>query len=284
MVYDKPPNDAGQHERDLRAPKSPKCRSRPNSVIVPNPGSRRPTPTGGSVSPSSTSGSARSSPRSPQRAQRGLLRPGPNPDLVPGARRTPRYQPLVRPETRQQAGRGVAAVAHFSVFFFWLFGPGLVYALSTRDVRAQEAAVVQLPVDLFDRVRAGRHSGRNGQLDSRLVAAVHGSRLVGPHHLRRCQGSAGGGLEEPGQERDQARGAVGEVARKDGAGSQRSGAFALRPGINRAAPAYTLGRICPVAIDRPYERSPQHNSIGGDRFRLGSIVPGEAGREAKVNS
>src|SRR4029434_11068099 len=43
----------------------------------------------------------------------------------------PAYQPLVRPETRQQAGRGVAAVAHFSVFFLWLFGPGLVYALSS---------------------------------------------------------------------------------------------------------------------------------------------------------
>jgi hypothetical protein len=28
----------------------------------------------------------------------------------------------------------------------------------------------------------------------------------------------------------------------------------------------------------------KHNSTGGDRFRLGSIVPGEAGRESKVNS
>jgi uncharacterized Tic20 family protein len=43
----------------------------------------------------------------------------------------PAYQPLVRPETRQQAGRGVAGLAHFSVFFLWLLGPGLVFALSS---------------------------------------------------------------------------------------------------------------------------------------------------------
>jgi uncharacterized Tic20 family protein len=43
----------------------------------------------------------------------------------------PAYQPLVRPETRQQAGRGVAGFAHFSVFFLWLLGPGLVFALSS---------------------------------------------------------------------------------------------------------------------------------------------------------
>ncbi|MCW2810841.1 MAG: hypothetical protein JWP61_1299, partial [Friedmanniella sp.] len=43
----------------------------------------------------------------------------------------PAYQPLVRPELRQQAGRGVAAAAHFSVFFVWLLGPSLVYAASS---------------------------------------------------------------------------------------------------------------------------------------------------------
>jgi uncharacterized Tic20 family protein len=42
----------------------------------------------------------------------------------------PAYHPLVRPETRLQAGRGVAAVAHFSPFFLWLLGPVLVFALS----------------------------------------------------------------------------------------------------------------------------------------------------------
>jgi uncharacterized membrane protein len=42
----------------------------------------------------------------------------------------PAYQPLVRPETRQQAGRGAAALAHFSSLFFWLFGPGLIFAVS----------------------------------------------------------------------------------------------------------------------------------------------------------
>jgi uncharacterized Tic20 family protein len=42
----------------------------------------------------------------------------------------PAYQPMMRPETKQQAGRGAAGLAHFSVFFFWILGPGLVYALS----------------------------------------------------------------------------------------------------------------------------------------------------------
>ena len=44
----------------------------------------------------------------------------------------PAYQPLVRPETRQQAGRGAAAVAHFSTFVVPLLGPGLVFALSQQ--------------------------------------------------------------------------------------------------------------------------------------------------------
>ncbi len=52
----------------------------------------------------------------------------------------PAYQPLVRPETRQQAGRGAAAVAHFSVFFLWLLGPGLVYALATPGTYARREA------------------------------------------------------------------------------------------------------------------------------------------------
>ena len=43
----------------------------------------------------------------------------------------PAYQPLVRPQTRQQAGRGAAALAHFSSLFFWLAGPALVFAFST---------------------------------------------------------------------------------------------------------------------------------------------------------
>jgi uncharacterized Tic20 family protein len=42
----------------------------------------------------------------------------------------PAYQPLVRPEVRQQAGRGVAGLAHLSGLFSWIVGPGLVFALS----------------------------------------------------------------------------------------------------------------------------------------------------------
>jgi uncharacterized membrane protein len=52
----------------------------------------------------------------------------------------PAYQPFIRPETRDQAGRAVAAFAHFSVFFLWLFGPALVYALSTPGTYARREA------------------------------------------------------------------------------------------------------------------------------------------------
>lgn len=43
----------------------------------------------------------------------------------------PAYQPMIRPETRQQMGRGAAGLAHFLVFVLWLLGPGLVFALSS---------------------------------------------------------------------------------------------------------------------------------------------------------
>jgi uncharacterized Tic20 family protein len=52
----------------------------------------------------------------------------------------PAYQPLVRPEVRQQAGRGVAALAHFSAFFFWIFGPGLMFALTAPGSYARKEA------------------------------------------------------------------------------------------------------------------------------------------------
>jgi uncharacterized Tic20 family protein len=44
----------------------------------------------------------------------------------------PAYQPLVRPETKQQAGRGVAGVAHFSALLTSIFGPLLIFALSPQ--------------------------------------------------------------------------------------------------------------------------------------------------------
>lgn len=50
------------------------------------------------------------------------------------------YAPLVRPETRQQVGRGVAGLAHFSVFFLWLLGPALFYALSASGSYARKEA------------------------------------------------------------------------------------------------------------------------------------------------
>ncbi|GAA3602672.1 DUF1707 and DUF4870 domain-containing protein [Microlunatus ginsengisoli] len=42
----------------------------------------------------------------------------------------PAYQPIIRPEVRQQAGRGTAGFAHFSALFSWIVGPAIVFALS----------------------------------------------------------------------------------------------------------------------------------------------------------
>jgi uncharacterized Tic20 family protein len=64
----------------------------------------------------------------------------------------PAYKPLVRPETRQQAGRGAAGVAHFSVFFLWLFGPGLVYALSTPGTYARKEAAKSFNFQLISSI------------------------------------------------------------------------------------------------------------------------------------
>lgn len=49
----------------------------------------------------------------------------------------PRLVPL---EPGQPAGRGAAAFAHFSVFLLWLFGPGLVLALSPAGSYARREA------------------------------------------------------------------------------------------------------------------------------------------------
>jgi hypothetical protein len=64
----------------------------------------------------------------------------------------PAYQPLVRPEARQQVGRGAAGVAHFSVFFLWLFGPGLVYALSTPGTYARKEAAKSFNFQLISSI------------------------------------------------------------------------------------------------------------------------------------
>jgi len=53
----------------------------------------------------------------------------------------PAYQPMIRPEARQQAGRGVAGLAHLSALFMLIFGPALFYALSpTGSYARREAA------------------------------------------------------------------------------------------------------------------------------------------------
>lgn len=52
----------------------------------------------------------------------------------------PAYQPFIRPETREQAGRGAAAVGHFSALFLSVLGPALVYALSSPGTFARREA------------------------------------------------------------------------------------------------------------------------------------------------
>jgi uncharacterized Tic20 family protein len=64
----------------------------------------------------------------------------------------PAYRPLVHPETKERAGRGVAAFAHFSVFFLWLLGPGLVYALSTAGTYSRREAAKAFNVHVISTV------------------------------------------------------------------------------------------------------------------------------------
>lgn len=44
----------------------------------------------------------------------------------------PAYQPLVHPQAKQQAGRGVAGLAHFSALLTSIFGPLVFFALSPQ--------------------------------------------------------------------------------------------------------------------------------------------------------
>jgi hypothetical protein len=86
----------------------------------------------------------------------------------------PAYQPLVPAEARQRAGRGVAGLAHFSAFFLWLLGPGLVCALATPGTYAwREAAKAffQL-IAAVAFVVVGMLAGITGAGRLQLVAAV----------------------------------------------------------------------------------------------------------------
>jgi uncharacterized Tic20 family protein len=86
----------------------------------------------------------------------------------------PAYQPLVRPEVRQQAGRGVAGFAHFSVFFFWLFGPGLVFALSTPGTYARREAAKAFNFQLISSIAFLTMMIVGGILNSDLVGGLFG--------------------------------------------------------------------------------------------------------------
>lgn len=86
----------------------------------------------------------------------------------------PAYAPLVGPQTRQQAGRGAAAFAHFSVFFLWLFGPGLVYLLSSTGSYARREAAKAFNFQLISSVAFISMSIINGIWDSALTGGLLG--------------------------------------------------------------------------------------------------------------
>lgn len=52
----------------------------------------------------------------------------------------PAYQPVVGQQTRQQAGRGVAGIAHFSALLTSIFGPLFIFALSPQASYSRKEA------------------------------------------------------------------------------------------------------------------------------------------------
>ena len=62
----------------------------------------------------------------------------PSPSQAVGVRAA--YPLAVRPEPVDRSGRVVGALAHFASLPFWLFGPALVYALSTPGTVARREA------------------------------------------------------------------------------------------------------------------------------------------------
>ncbi len=91
----------------------------------------------------------------------------------------PAYQPLVRPETRQQAGRGVAGFAHFSFFLMWLFGPGLVYALSSPGTYARREAAKAFNFQLISTIAFFTLLIIGGITNSDLVGGLFGLLALG---------------------------------------------------------------------------------------------------------
>ena len=91
----------------------------------------------------------------------------------------PAYQPLVRPETRQQAGRGVAGFAHFSFFFMWLFGPGLVYALSSPGTYARREAAKAFNFQLISTIAFFTMAIIGGITNSDLIGGLLGLLCLG---------------------------------------------------------------------------------------------------------
>jgi len=91
----------------------------------------------------------------------------------------PAYQPLVRPETRQQAGRGVAGFAHFSFFFMWLFGPGLVFALSSPGTYARREAAKAFNFQLISTIAFFSLLIIGGITNSDLIGGLFGLFALG---------------------------------------------------------------------------------------------------------
>ncbi len=91
----------------------------------------------------------------------------------------PAYAPMIKPETRQQAGRGVASLAHFSVFFTWLFGPGAVYLLSPTGSYARREAAKAFNFQLISSITFVAMMIIGGISDNGVIDMVLGAMVLG---------------------------------------------------------------------------------------------------------
>ena len=152
----------------------------------------------------------------------------------------PAYQPLVGQQTKQQAGRGVAGVAHFSALLTSIFGPLLIFALSPQGSYPRKEAAKAFNFQLVALVSWIGLLVVQGVTGLGIFNFLIGLAFIGwvvLTVLERGQGPAGRRLDEPGQEGRQGRGAVGEVGRAEP--TRRRGQPGSKPGARVAVTGYS---------------------------------------------